>query len=101
MTQITQMPAGAPGARRQALRACPFCEETERLDIAEARFERPIVCNGDTLKDGAGAEIMEAVPGVSCQVCEAMAPLDVWNGLRPVSDFAVLRDFDPPGEARN
>jgi len=38
------------------------------------------------------------VDAVGCDVCEAMAPLDVWNGMRPASDYAALRDFDEEPE---
>lgn len=75
-------------------RACPFCGEREHLTSGHS-IPRPVIENGDTKKDARGFEVMEEVDGVHCQVCEAMAPLDVWNGTRPASDYALLRDFDP------
>lgn len=44
---------------------------------------------------------METVDAVFCMVCDASAPLDVWNGTRPAGDYAALRDFaaEPQGAA--
>lgn len=77
------------------LRPCPFCGEREHLTAGHS-IERPIVEGGDTKKLPSGFEAFEEVDAVYCQVCEAMAPLDVWNGERPASDYAVLRDFFTP-----
>jgi hypothetical protein len=74
-------------------RCCPFCGEAEHLD-ARVTIERPIIRNGDTVKKPGGHEVTEEVDGVHCQVCEAVAPLDVWNHERPPEVFAILRDFD-------
>ncbi|HQT53581.1 MAG TPA: hypothetical protein PKX06_08875 [Phenylobacterium sp.] len=76
------------------LRPCRFCGEHEHLSSGHS-IPRPVIENGDTKKGADGSEIIEEVDGVHCQVCEAMAPLDVWNGERPQSVFAILRDFDP------
>ena len=76
------------------IRPCPFCGEHEHLTAGHS-VERPIVEGGDTKKLQSGFEAMEEVDAVCCQVCEAMAPLDVWNGERPQSVFAILRDFEP------
>lgn len=78
-------------------RACPFCGEVEHLRIAIS-IPRPIVLNGAVPLDPRepGGEAMEEVDGVCCDVCDASAPLDMWNGTRSAHDLAVLRDFNPP-----
>lgn len=76
------------------LRACPFCSEHEHLGVT-AVIARPIIVGTDTLRGPDGREITEEVDGVCCFVCEASAPLDVWNHTRAPADYAVLRDFDP------
>jgi hypothetical protein len=73
--------------------ACPFCGETEHLDL-NVTIERPIIRDGDTVKGPFGREVTEEVDGVHCQVCEAVAPLDVWNRERSPEVFSILRDFD-------
>jgi hypothetical protein len=81
------------------LRPCPFCGEREHLKIDEDGFERVAVVDGKVVEiewRGHTAEGAEFVDAVHCQVCECIAPLDAWNHTRPASDYAVLRDFDPP-----
>lgn len=78
-------------------RPCPFCGEAEHLRVHDAAISRPVVEGSDTRKEPDGSETMEEVDAVACDVCEAMAPVDVWNGSRRSSDFAVLRDFDDCG----
>jgi hypothetical protein len=84
----------APGI----LRPCPFCGEREHLTIDTEGFERVAV------RGGVVAEVkwikghptgQEYVDAIHCQVCDSVAALDVWNGTRPASDYAALRDFDP------
>jgi hypothetical protein len=77
---------------------CPFCGEREHLHVSSGGIPRPIVRDGDTVKDAAGHEEFEEVDGVFCEVCCGNAPLDVWNSEVPYEVFAVLRDFDPPAE---
>jgi hypothetical protein len=77
---------------------CPFCGETEHLDISEGGSYFPIVVGSDTLKDENGFDVEGYVDGVNCQVCHALVPLHVWNREVPEEVFAVLRDFDPPAE---
>ncbi|MCR5874391.1 hypothetical protein LRS10_09570 [Phenylobacterium sp. J426] len=81
-------------------RACPFCGEAEHLRIHDAAITRPIVEGADTRKGPDGQEEMEAVDAVACDVCDAMAPLDVWNGERSAADYTVLRDFDEQDASR-
>lgn len=47
-----------------------------------------------TIERPNGQELMEYVDGVCCLVCEAMAPLDTWNGTRPEADYVALRNFE-------
>lgn len=80
-----------------SLHPCRFCGEREHLSIDRDGFERVAVVNGKVSEvvwkngDPTGTEHVDAV---TCQVCDCMAPLDVWNGTRPVSDYELLRDFD-------
>lgn len=77
--------------------ACPFCGERQHLSLGPT-FQRPVVATSDTLRNESGDEVLEEVPGVACQVCEAMAPLDVWNRERPPQAYKILRDFNPPSD---
>lgn len=85
-----------------ALEPCRFCGERVHLQIDRNGVERPAIIDGKVApfvcvdNEIAGAEHVDAV---NCLVCNARAPLDVWNGTRPESDFALLRDFDPEPEA--
>ena len=87
-----------------ALAPCRFCGERQHLQIDRGGFERVAIVGGKVCEivwqngEPSGTEHVDAV---NCQVCDASAPLDVWNGTRPESDFALLRDFDPepPAEA--
>lgn len=77
-------------------RACPFCREEEHLRIHPLAISRPIIEGGDTRKLPNGEEELQEVDAVGCDVCDAMAPLDIWNnGLAPEA-IAILRDFDAP-----
>jgi hypothetical protein len=82
------------------LRPCPFCGEREHLTIEEGTFERVGVVDGKVVElvwEGqttiTNAEYADTI---QCQVCDTITALDVWNHTRPASDYAALRDFDPP-----
>lgn len=77
---------------------CPFCGERDHLHVSQGGIPRPIVRDGDTVKDAAGHEEFEDVDGVFCEVCCGCAPLDAWNREMAPAMLAVLRDFDPPAE---
>jgi hypothetical protein len=83
--------ASADDAR--ILFACPFCGEAECLSVSGC-IPRPLIVGDDTLKERDGSELTEEVDGVVCWVCEAIAPLDVWNHQRPERELAILRAFD-------
>ena len=55
-------------------RACPFCGE--RIDLFLGEEERPTHHPDGTLM------LIETIPTVFCDVCDASAPLDTWNGQR-------------------
>lgn len=83
------------------LRPCPFCGEREHLSIEEGTFERVGVRNGkvDELVWNRKQTVItnaEYADTIQCQVCDTITALDVWNHTRPASDYALLRDFDPP-----
>lgn len=85
------------------LRPCPFCGEREHLTIEEGTFERVGVRDGkvhELLWNKKQTRILNAeyADTICCRVCDAMAALDCWNHTRPASDYALLRDFDPPAE---
>jgi hypothetical protein len=73
---------------------CPFCGEREYLRVHPGSVSRPIIEGDDTLKDVDGEELAEVVDAIGCDVCEALAPADVWNRQRPPEVYAVLRDFE-------
>jgi hypothetical protein len=81
------------------IRACRFCGEREHLHLDEGAFERVQVVDGKVIEmvwlDNVHLEGAEYVDSVTCHVCDTIAALDVWNGTRPASDYAVLRDFEP------
>ncbi|MDO8912340.1 MAG: hypothetical protein Q8N10_03520 [Phenylobacterium sp.] len=85
-----------------ALSPCRFCGEREHLQVEPFGLERVAIINGKVCeivwKDGEPTGT-EQVTAVTCQVCDCTAPLDVWNGTRPKSDYALLRDFDPEPES--
>lgn len=80
------------------IRACRFCGETEHLHMTASGFERAVVFDFVTVIMPDGSELTETVDGVGCEVCDALAPLDVWNGTRSQADYVALRNFDPPAE---
>lgn len=83
------------------LEPCRFCGERQHLQIDRNGVERVAIVDGVVqaiIWSGAHPTNMQSVDLVVCQVCDASAPLDVWNGTRPESDFALLRDFDPVPE---
>ena len=77
---------------------CRLCGETQHLRLDAEGFERVAVIGGQVQEviwqDGHPTN-METVDIVFCLVCDASAPRDVWNGTRPSSDYAALRDFSP------
>lgn len=88
--------------RAPTLGPCRFCGETIHLEIDRDGLERVAIVDGkvaDVVCTAGKTTGMEHVDAVNCQVCDASAPLDVWNGTRPESDFALLRDFDPEPSA--
>lgn len=62
-----------PGAS-DIVRSCPFCGERENLFCGEE--EKHLGLDED------GKPIIEVIPQVFCDVCDASAPLDTWNGRR-------------------
>lgn len=79
------------------LRPCQLCGEAQHLRIDEGEFERTAVIDGAVQEPVwvlGQLQNAEYVDGIYCQVCDTSAALDVWNGTRPASDYAVLRDFD-------
>lgn len=87
------------------LRPCRFCGERRHLSLDEGAFERVPVIDGvvrEITWRGSEAFGAEYVDAVHCQVCDTIAALDTWNGTRPASDYAALRDFDdePAPEVR-
>jgi len=50
-----------------ALKNCPFCDKTDHLEILTLTTERPD-----------GSEFIG--DAVKCTLCEALAPLIVWQG---------------------
>lgn len=81
------------------LRPCPLCGEADHISIDEDGFERVAVVDGqirELVWKGCQLTNAEYVDAVMCQVCDTVAALDVWNGTRPISDYAALRDFDQP-----
>jgi hypothetical protein len=80
--------------------ACPFCGEREHLRIDEGGFPRASVRDGQVEEIvWRGCQVVsgeEHVDAIYCLVCDSVAALDVWNHTRPASDYALLRDFDPP-----
>lgn len=81
-------------------RPCPFCGEREHLTIDEEAMERVAIRGGQVVEfEWEGKHTItnaDYADLVHCQVCNAMAALDSWNHTRPESDYALLRDFDPP-----
>lgn len=84
-------------------RPCRFCGEGEHLRLEEDGFPRVAVIDGKVQEYvWRGGQVLsgeEYVHAVYCLVCDSVAALDVWNGTRPASDYALLRDFDPPADA--
>lgn len=79
-------------------RPCRFCGEHEHLTLDPEGFERVAVRDGkveELIWRGHQITNAEYVDAVHCQVCDSIAALDVWNGARSASDYALLRDFDP------
>lgn len=71
-----------------ALQPCRFCGETTRLHISERAFLElswGLDEHGCVLRDETGQPFADCAPengmqdGVSCEVCEALVPLRVWN----------------------
>lgn len=80
-------------------RACTFCGEREHLTIDDDGMERVAIRDGQVVEFvWKGHQLLNAeyVPMITCQVCDSMAALDVWNRTRTWQEYAVLRDFDPP-----
>lgn len=53
-------------------RPCPFCGERENLFCGEE--EKHLGMDDD------GKPMIETIPTVFCDVCDASAPVDTWNG---------------------
>jgi hypothetical protein len=86
----------------RVLRPCLFCGETKHLVIDEGVFEREAVRDGKVIEmewDRHRLVSAEYVDAICCEVCHTYAALDVWNGARPASDYALLRDFEPEAVA--
>lgn len=60
----------------------------------------PIVEGNDTVKDENGFDLEHYVDGVSCEVCQALVPLVVWNGEVTPAEFAIRRAYELEEDGR-
>ena len=80
---------------------CPFCSETEHLEVAQEYFEHVVQTeSGDVMLDEEGEPKIEMIDAIECRTCGAVAPIHVWdarpNAISPIMRAGYIAYAFPP-----
>lgn len=84
--------------------ACRFCGETQHLKLCEGFTEGwAHDADGSLKRDASGEPVSVSFDFIECEICDAMAPVEVWNrarGATPEERAAVIAgwaEYDDEG----